>query len=497
VNIQQEISTLLQSIGPGKMSSTAYDTAWVARLGDIDAELSNHALEWLCENQLPDGSWGAAQPFYYHDRVISTLAAMIALTRRGRRIQDKNQIEKGLLALEKITSGVDKGGLAAHPNGATVGFEMIVPTLVAEAEKLGLIKQQGERVLGHLSQQRSAKLSLIQGKMINRNVTVAFSAEMAGIDGQHMLDVDNLQEGNGSVGHSPSATAYFALYVKPGDPNALRYLQQAAAPDGGAPNLAPFDIYERAWVAWNLSLPHKVDNTVLPHLKPHLNYLKDAWQPGMGVGFSQGYSIPDGDDTIITYDVLKRYGYEVDLESVLSFEDKEFFRCYDLEVGISPSMNIHALLTLRRAGYERNHPTIQKILHFLSNLHDAQDCWRDKWHLSPCYTTAHMAIACTDYLDGLAEKSIDWILSMQNDDGSWGFFMPTAEETAYCLQALCIWNQHTGKVPKHVLEQGASWLYKHSGPPYYPLWIGKGLYSADFVVRSAILSALQLVETNT
>jgi len=32
--------------------------------------------------------------------VISTLAAMIALTHRGRRARDRQQIDKGLLALE-------------------------------------------------------------------------------------------------------------------------------------------------------------------------------------------------------------------------------------------------------------------------------------------------------------------------------------------------------------------------------------------------------------
>ena len=154
------IEQLLQEIGPGKMSNVAYDTAWVARLGDIDWELSSQALDWLVEHQLPDGSWGAQEPFYYHDRVISTLAAMIALTHRGRRAHDKEQIERGLLALERITSGATQG-LRLDPNGATIGFEMIAPTLVAEAEKLGIIKQQGESILKRLSKERSQKLSRI------------------------------------------------------------------------------------------------------------------------------------------------------------------------------------------------------------------------------------------------------------------------------------------------------------------------------------------------
>ena len=82
---------------------------------------------------------------------------------------------------------------------------------------------------------------------------MAFSAEMAGTDGKHMLDIENLQESNGSVGVSPSATAYFATYIKRGDEASLRYLRSVIKPDGGMPNVAPFDVFEIAWALWNLS----------------------------------------------------------------------------------------------------------------------------------------------------------------------------------------------------------------------------------------------------
>ena len=184
------ITQLIEEIGPGHMASTAYDTAWGARLGEIDWSISSKSLAWLAENQLPDGSWGAAAPLYYHDRVICTLAAMIALSVRGRRGHDKTQIEMGKQALERIVGGATQG-LQSDPNGATVGFEMIAPTLTAEAERLGIISSQGNRILGRLSKLRAKKLSYIQGKMISRHMTMAFSAEMAGTDGQHMLDVAN------------------------------------------------------------------------------------------------------------------------------------------------------------------------------------------------------------------------------------------------------------------------------------------------------------------
>ena len=147
--MNQQVEQLLNETGTSKMSSLAYDTAWVARMADIDHELSNQALEWLSMNQLEDGSWGAKQPFYYHDRVISTLAAMIALTKNGRRVTDKRSLENGLYALGRITDGATQG-LMTDPNGATVGFEMIVPTLVAEAERLGIIKKTGGKGAGQI-----------------------------------------------------------------------------------------------------------------------------------------------------------------------------------------------------------------------------------------------------------------------------------------------------------------------------------------------------------
>src|SRR5574342_296292 len=231
------ITQLIDEIGPRHMPRTAYDTAWAARIDDVDWELSSHALQWLSENQLPDGSWGAPAPMYYHDRVLCTLAAMIALSYMGRRGHDKEQIEKGKLALERIV-GAATQGLQSDPNGATVGFEMIAPTLAAEAEKLGIIKNQGNRILGRLSRMRAKKLSYLKDNMINRHVTIAFSAEMAGTDGKHMLDIDHLQESNGSVGLSPSATAYFATYIKKGDEASLKYLHNTVKPDGGLPNVS-------------------------------------------------------------------------------------------------------------------------------------------------------------------------------------------------------------------------------------------------------------------
>lgn len=488
----QQVQQLLNEIGVGKMSSLAYDTAWIARLGEIDWELSSHALEWLCENQLPDGSWGAKEPFYYHDRVISTLSAMIALTHRGRRAKDRAQIEKGLMALEKITSGATQG-LQADFNGATVGFEMIVPTLVEEAENLGIITRQGETILGRLREQRAVKLKFLRGKMINRQMTAAFSAEMAGVDGLHMLDIKNLQEKNGSIGHSPSATAYYMVFIEPNDKSALNYLRRFIDPTKGAPDLIPFETFEANWVLWNLAL---VNGDWHQHLgvefQRAMNILKQAWLPGRGIGLSGDYSVPDGDDTFIAYELFSKFGTISDIEAVLSFEESENFCAYPYEAHSSNSVNIHALRTLQQAGISIDSPVIQKIIKYLQKNRFPEGYWFDKWNLSPYYTTAHAIIVCAGLADSLVYKSVEWIIQTQNNNGSWGYQFPTAEETAYCIQALVTWQERGGTVPQNVVKNAVNWLKDHTEPPFPPIWMGKGLYTPELIVRSTILSALAL-----
>lgn len=482
---------LLRDMSLGTMSNTAYDTAWVARLGDIDHDMSSHALEWIGENQLHDGSWGARNVYYYHDRVVSTLSAMIALTHQGRRARDKKQIENGLLALEQITDNATQG-LSSAPSGPTVGFELIAPTLVAEAEKLGIIKQQGDRILGRLKKLREIKMSKLAGLKINRHITAVFSAEMAGTDSTNLLDIDHLQEPNGSVGCSPSSTAYFARYLKPGDEKALNYLKSISK-DGGVPNFAPFDIFERCWVLWNLSLldNFKPEETAL--IESHMDYLSQRWVPKTGIGFASDCAMYDSDDTSVTQRVLLRFGREADIESILSYEEEKYFRCVQHEASPSVGVNIHILGALKLAGFDRDHPSIQKILNFLRETRNEGGYWFDKWHVSPYYITSHVVIECLEYDLQLCQGAIDWILKNQSANGAWGYFgFPTAEETAFCLQALKIWRRNGNPVPEGRIEMASMWLSENAKPPYPWMWIAKTLYYPELIIQSSIMTALAL-----
>jgi halimadienyl-diphosphate synthase len=367
---------------------------------------------------------------------------------------------------------------------------MIIPTLLAEAEKLGIIKQQGESILKQLGQLRAKKLSKIRGSLINRNTSMAFSAEMAGIDGQLMLDIENLQESNGSVGHSPSATAYFSLYVRQQDKRALEYLRKTVKQDGGVPNVASFDAFEISWTLWNLRLIPGLQIT--PRIESLLDMLANAWQPNRGIGFATEYSVKDSDMTSMVFDTLLQYGYKKDIESILGYEEQDYFRCYPLEANPSISANIHVLGALRRAGYKSDHPSIQKIIRFLKQKKSTNSFWIDKWQSSPYYTTSHAIIACAGYADDLVQDSVEWIISSQRAEGAWGNYFPTAEETAYAIQALWVWNQNSSKIPASIIRKGIEWLEDHLDGPYPPLWIGKCLYSPNLVVHSTVVSAFTL-----
>lgn len=485
MNLRQEIYDLLEQIGPGRMTPTAYDTAWVARLAALDEPVGQQALHWIREHQLEDGSWGAIQPVYHHDRAVSTLAAMNALARRGE-IEDRARLSRAEAALETALEG-----LGSDPAGETIGFEMIVPALLSEAQSLGVVDHQGAQVIRHLAPKRSAKLAVLPDGVINRTVTLAFSAEMTGYDGMKLLDTDNLQEPDGSISYSPSATAYYAWHVNPSDRNALNYLEGITV-GGAVPDVAPFDVFEQAWVLWNLKLIPS-DEKMESLCQPHLDSLERSWTPGRGVGFASGYAAKDGDCTSITFDVLTHFGRRPDLDTILRYETPFYFRCFDLESTPSVSTNIHVLSALGEAGLAKEHPAVQKTLHFLREIRAGNPFWIDKWHASPYYATALGVIACLRYDDKMAREGVQWITKTQRPDGSWGYYGPsTAEETAYSLQALALWNERKGQVPAGVLRRGVTWLSKHVDPPYPPLWIGKCLYSPELVVRSAILSALTL-----
>jgi halimadienyl-diphosphate synthase len=491
MTFSDEARQMLAELGPGKRLGTTYDTAWVARLIDHDRSLGGQAMDWLSMHQLPDGSWGAAAPLSYHDRVICTLSAMIALHRHGRRARDQRQIKHGLTALLRLVRGATHG-LTADSQTATVGFEWIAPTLVAEAESLGLLQNQGGRILGRMAVQRDAFIATLSPGGIHRESWLAYLAEMAGKDHPELIAQETLQEDNGSVACSPSATAYFALYVKPGDAEAMEYLRRAA-PQSLAPHRMPYEVSERLSVIWNLSRA-SIDHSITALIYSHLAQLSALWRSQSGLSSSAECELRDGELACAGFELLNRFSIRVGMEAVFAYEGENSFRRYAKEPAPSILANVHALSALRQAGFESEHPTVQKILRFLDRMRTADGYWTDPSHYSPYYPTAKAIMVNAGWRAGDMQPALHWVQSTIHPDGSWGTEQGTAEETAYSLQALCIWKKAGGEVPNELLRRGFDWLQAHREDSYIPLWIGKCLYLPDLIVRSAVLSALMLAE---
>ncbi|KAA3656729.1 MAG: hypothetical protein DWQ04_30230 [Chloroflexi bacterium] len=477
---------LIPKVGLSTMPGCAYDTAWYARLIQVDEPLAYKALDWLRAYQLPDGTWGAPEFYYAHDRIISTLSAMTALGQFG------NDCDKP--RIERAKKGLGDAFLHISQNSAyeMAGFEVLAPSLMAEAEALGLLDSHSAKFLPYLAKEQKRRLKSFNGFRINNKSILAYSAEMAG-DNLKLLDLDTLQMDDGSVFFSPAATSYY--YLNGGKkPSALAYLETIPTEQEGAmPNVYPFAVFEQAWTLWNLALVGELDATGTAICAPLLDALQETWDPVRGTSFTYG-AVQDGDDSSLTFEVLKSYGRSVNIEGLLSHFVGSHMRCYQMEANPSISTNIHALSAFRKAGFAPTHPIIQKVLYFLKSAQNENKVWLDKWHISPYYTTCHAIIAASNYTDWLVETAISWLTATQHKDGSWGTYLSTAEETAFGVQALAIRQRDCGENHLDAIQRGAAWLIENHNGKHPPLWVGKVLYSPTYVNDSAVYSALCLAE---
>jgi len=475
-------------VGKGEIAGAAYDTAWVASIPDPehpDRPAFPQAMEWLRLHQNSDGSWGAGVE-YYHDRILSTLAATLVIAQWNKSEWADYQVSAGIRAIWRQMACLSRDA------SETVGFELILPTLLKQAERLGFNLPYFSFTV--YEDQRREKLALIPQKILySRHSTSTFSLEFLGDSVDSTRLNGDLQEKNGSIASSPAATSYFFRHT--GDPGAKKFLETVVAQNkGSVPTLAPADILEMAWCLYNLYL---VEETFPEGAIPCLNTLSDLWTDH-GVSLGRYFTPLDLDDTALTFFVLVKSGRNISPDVFLEYELEDHFRCLPYERDASPSVHIHLLEALKAcapfAHYQR---MSDKTLQFLGRTLHSGIFWFDKWQSSPYYTTAHGILALLA-LDGeLVESAIMWFLQTQRPDGSWGYLSGTTEETAYGLQALTYCARCGLSIPREALSKAAQYL-THSAERenvhYPPLWIGKTLYSPTWIVHSAVLSALAMYE---
>lgn len=475
-----EISSLLEDLGNGKIGGVAYDTAWAARLVKRYPNCGfENSLEWLRRNQYDDGTWGASL-LHYHDRFASTLASIVALREVGSGGRDERRVKRGEAALWKIVSRLGRD------DSDTVGFPVIAASLAQDASELGLDVPRPPIRYAAAYKHKVDKL-LSQPKRDWRTNALSFSLEGLW---RAIGEADEALEANHSVASSPAATAAFLFTHY--DQGALDYLISIQEQDGSIPGLAPVDIFDIVWSLSNLMYVSAVqpDNPLVRRL---LDFLWERWSPTTGLYYSSYFRVPDLDITSASFILLRWGGYPVSGDCFEYFEMDDHFCTYREESNPSPAAHLRLLMALKTCP---EHPKqsiwMHKVLTALRRFDANGSFWWDKWHASPYYVSDLAIHALYDVDKELARSRAKWIMRTQNDDGGWGYLdQSTPEETAYALDALLLWSQHVEHVESELMTNAAEFLRKNEGNrEYTPLWISKGLYTPNNIVKSILLSAM-------
>jgi halimadienyl-diphosphate synthase len=476
------IHQILGSLQQGAISPAAYDTGFVARLrqpDDPNAMAYPQTLAWLLRSQNSDGSFGTTLPIP-KEKLVSTLSALMALADLPPALQDGLAHRARARALRFLYE--DTGNWQTGPD--TAGFELILPALLDEA-KLRELPLPYERFMG-ITAQRDAKIGHIPPRLIyNVKTPLLHSLEYLG----NRLDVEAARKQlspNGSFANSPSATAFFLRKTHDEQANEYIAMLMRNRGDGSMPTVEPFEVFEIAWVLYNLARADQLP----AEAKPLVSYLAQALTDD-GVGVSKEGLRPDSDDTALTLSVLHRYGYPISAGPLRPFEGVNFFFTFPLERDASVTANAHVLEVLQVVPpFPRQQVIQQKVVKYLRDARVDGDHWVDKWHGSPFYATAHAVFALTASAPDLCLPAFEWLSKTQREDGSWGWFAQgTPEETAYAVQALMLAPAEFRARLREPLRRAAAYLNETEAEPVIPMWVGKTIYGPTQVVRAAVLSA--------
>jgi halimadienyl-diphosphate synthase len=467
---------------------TDYDTCWVARLLDPDGTPAYPDLmRELLERQHPDGSWGGMIP-YAHDRLLTTLATVLLLARFGNRRRDHEQRVAGERFIWQHARDLQ------YESPRTVGFEMILPTLLYEATGLGISLPYAQ--LRHYESERTEKLGILPARRLFEVRTSALFSLEAFAGELDVEGVTRLLSKDGSMATSPSATAFLLSQVpdwRSRYPKSTDYLEELMARcDGGLPPIAPSDVFERAWPMYFLyhgNLLAGRDGLV----RDNCEYLLEHWGQE-GIGWSSN-SLPESDDTAMVLLALRRAGYDADGSCLLAYERELHFAVLEHERDPSVSVNLHILEALDTIPARDRLRVRDKILGYVLGARHHGTFWTDKWHVSPYYPTSRALMVLPPHVPQHMDATVKWLLATQHASGAWGHFAPTAEETALTLLALLKYHREVSTLPREPLQRAARYLVVDGGPfqaRYPELWISKALYAPMVVVRSVILGALGL-----
>ena len=245
---------------------------------------------------------------------------------------------------------------------------------------------------------------------------------------------------HGAVGCSPAATAAW-LWDRGGCPAAVGYLEAVQSRGGGpVPGVTPITVFERTWVLAALTA---VGIDVM---------VPQDWWAACTLSLVSVVSVPvPVFRRILTTRLLpctRWRSWVAPVRWIVCW----LIRWTDISV-VSPtngtpsvSANAHVLQTLGRyleydlSGRFRCQTVMGRLSGWLRDCQEADGSWWDKWHASPYYATVGCATALHCYSRSASafsvSKAVEWLLDSQREDGSWGRWNGTYEETAYAVQTL-------------------------------------------------------------
>nr|AER58181.1 copalyl pyrophosphate synthase 1 [Stevia ovata] len=317
-NYIKEIKLIFNLMDDGMITPSAYDTAWVALIKDVNKPSNGpqfpSCLDWIINHQLHDGSWGEPLMFSAHDRLMNTLACVVVLTSWN---VHPEKCQKGMeFVNENIIKLKDE-----DDEHMMIGFEIVFPVLIQLARKLEIKVSADASILSEIYAKRDLKLAKIPKDILHK-VPTSLLYSLEGMEDLEWEKLLQLRCENGSFFFSPAATAYAFMQTK--DEKCLEYLTNLVVKfNGGVPHTYPVDMFEHIWIVDRLQRLG-IARYFKSEIKDCVDYIYRYWDE-QGIGFGRETNVPDVDDTAMGFRVLRTNGYQISSDVFRHFEKDGHF----------------------------------------------------------------------------------------------------------------------------------------------------------------------------